>query len=137
LTGSCLVTTSNNGYSSVSGLKSPLNSGSLSTELFSSQTPYRTDSVAPIVFRIPPRHGPNRKHPLLQYLYCCALTCCDVFVCYFYLVTALVYFLISRALHSNGSTLFNIINVFVRGFRNCQKKPECYTAKCVGGNCAL
>jgi hypothetical protein len=33
-TSSCLVTASNNGYSSASGLKSPLNGGSLQTEIF-------------------------------------------------------------------------------------------------------
>jgi hypothetical protein len=46
-----LVTASNSGDSSASALKSSLHS-----------LPYRTHSVAPIVFLIIPLHGPSRKH---------------------------------------------------------------------------
>jgi hypothetical protein len=49
-TSSCLVTASNNGYSSASGLKSALNDGSLPTEL-----------IASIVLRMTPLHGPTRN----------------------------------------------------------------------------
>jgi hypothetical protein len=52
-------------------------------------------------------HGPHRN--LISY--CCTfIHCCgDVFVCNCYLVTTVVYFLISRSLHSNGPPRY-IIN---------------------------
>jgi hypothetical protein len=70
-TRSCLVTASNNGYSSASVLKSALSCGSLATASFPHRLPYRTDLVAPTVFLITPLHGPSRKHRLQQYLCCC------------------------------------------------------------------
>jgi hypothetical protein len=76
-TSSCLVTASNNGYSSASWLKSSVNGGSLPTVPFLQGLPYRTDLVAQIVFLITPRHGLSRKHRFQQYLCCCmSIRCC-------------------------------------------------------------
>jgi hypothetical protein len=53
-------------------LKSSLNGGALPTAFFFLHSlPYRTDSVAPVVFLITPLHVPSGKHRLQQYLYCC------------------------------------------------------------------
>jgi hypothetical protein len=57
-----LVTASNKGYTSVSGLKSSLNRGSLPPASYLHRLPYRTDLVAPVVFLITPRHGLCRQH---------------------------------------------------------------------------
>jgi hypothetical protein len=61
---SCLVTASNSGYSFTSGLKSSLNGGSLSTELFllelSSFHRLLTEHSRTELTRLP-RHGPSRK----------------------------------------------------------------------------
>jgi hypothetical protein len=41
---------------------------------------YRTDSVAPIVFKVTSRHGPSRIPRFRQYLYCCASVRCSGYV---------------------------------------------------------
>jgi hypothetical protein len=70
--------------------------------------PYRTDSVAPIVFKITPRHGPRRntrfQHTLVRRFVAvgmCLPSCC--------LEMSLVYSPTSRSLHSNGSTRYSIV----------------------------
>jgi hypothetical protein len=72
-TSSCLVTASNNGYSSASALWSYLNGDYLPAASFPHRLPYTTDSVVPTVFIITPLHGPSRKHRFQQHLYCCML----------------------------------------------------------------
>jgi hypothetical protein len=61
------VTASNSGDSSSSALKSSLNGGYLAIVPFHHSLPYRTDSVAPIVSLITPRHGPRRPHRSFSY----------------------------------------------------------------------
>jgi hypothetical protein len=71
-------------------LKSSLNGGSLPSELS-------------------PLHRQSRKHRFQQYLYCCMrIRCRGMFLTSRCLETALVYLLISRSLHSNGSTRYYI-----------------------------
>jgi hypothetical protein len=62
-TSSCLVTTSNNGYASASGLKSSLNGGSLPTELFLSLSLILRLTVSrPVRLRI--KHPPGAYHQI-------------------------------------------------------------------------
>jgi hypothetical protein len=51
----------------LSALKSSLNGGSVPTITFLHGLPYRTDSVAPVVFLIAPRHAPRRRHRSFSY----------------------------------------------------------------------
>jgi hypothetical protein len=64
-TSSSLLTVSNNGYSSASGLKS-----SLTADQFQ-----RTILASTVLF-ITSLHGPSRKHRFQQYLHCCMRICC-------------------------------------------------------------
>jgi hypothetical protein len=57
-----LVTACDSGDSSDSARKSFLNGGSPPTDSFLHRLRNRTDTVAPVVFLITPRHGPRREH---------------------------------------------------------------------------
>jgi hypothetical protein len=89
-TSTCLVTASNNGYSSASRLKSSLNSYSLPT-VYSCF----------IVLFITPLHRPSRKHSFQQYIYCCMRIRCrgNVF---------------TELLPRNGSTRYNILRYEIK-----------------------
>jgi hypothetical protein len=64
-----------------------------------------TDLVAPVFLLITPRHDPRRQHRFKQYLYCCMRIRCrgNVFTEPLHR-NGSVYLLISRSVHSNGST---------------------------------
>jgi hypothetical protein len=106
-----LVKVSNSGDYSASARKSSLNGGFLPTVPFLHSLLYRTNSVAPVVFLITPLHGANIEHSFQHYsiIACVSATAgtCLPSRC---LDTALVYLLISRSLHTNSSTLYDINN---------------------------
>jgi hypothetical protein len=95
-TSSCLVTASNNDYSSASGLKSSLIGCSLQTAYScSSCPPYNSSARTTVEDTISDSNSP----PLLH------IDCChgNLFVYDRCLETALVYLLISWSLHSNSN----------------------------------
>jgi hypothetical protein len=110
-----LVTYLNNGHSSASVLTSflfgeyPTTVIPLNYSAISSQPPLQnsTELSAPTVMVINSRHGPHRKHSssIISFVSVaagtCLPSCCPE--------TALVYSPISRSLHSNGCTRYNII----------------------------
>jgi hypothetical protein len=85
-----LVTASTGGDSSVSH-----------TQVLSSlhRVLYRADLVAPVVFRITPRHRPHRMPHFKQCLYCCTSICCcrNIF---------------TKPLPRNGSGIFAYLSAF-------------------------
>jgi hypothetical protein len=70
---------------------------------YSTLPPHGRTILASTVLVIAPLHGATRKHCFQQYLYCCMSIRC--------LETALVYLLISRSLHTNGSTHYNTLDI--------------------------
>jgi hypothetical protein len=112
-----LVTASNNGYSSSSVLRFSLNGGSLQTELFFLQ-------LSPLYLLCKDRieNTVSSSTHVVACIFFAAGTCLPSR----FLEAALVYLVISRSLHSNGSTRYNNLNC---NSNVTKHTPKCHTYK--------
>jgi hypothetical protein len=110
-----LVTAFNSGDSSAYALKSCLNCGSLQTDSLPHRLPYRTDSVAPIVLLIGPRHAQLYKTPFPPVPPLLRVDCCrrNLFLCDCCLETNVD----SEPLRSNGHSSGFTVLALSKGYR--------------------